>query len=152
MFRDDEGGRGRTAAPGVDETLGPLERRVLESLWARAAAASVRDLQPEFRPIAYTTLMTTLDRLYRKGMLERQKDGRAFRYRAKYSREGLHSELARRAFSKLLGHGRGWLRPVLSMLIDTVSERDAEALDELERLVRERRGRTRGAPDAEGQP
>ncbi len=41
--------------------LGPLEWRVLDALWARGAAATVRELQPEFSDIAYTTLMTTLD-------------------------------------------------------------------------------------------
>lgn len=150
MFRDDADGRDRPGTQGFDETLGPLERRVLESLWSRPSASNVRDLQPEFRPIAYTTLMTTLDRLYRKGVLERVKDGRAFRYRARYTREGLTSEMARRAFAKLLGHGPSWLRPVLSTLVDTVTERDAAALDELERLIRERRERARGR--GEGQP
>ena len=58
--------------------LGPLEWRVLEALWARTTIASVRDLQPEFPDIAYTTLMTTLDRLHRKGVLLREKNGRAF--------------------------------------------------------------------------
>ncbi len=145
MFRDDDGGQIRADSPGFDEMLGPLERRVLDSLWRQPSAASVRDLQPEYRPIAYTTLMTTLDRLYRKGLLERVKDGRAFRYRPKYSREELSSEMTRRTFERLLGGGPAWLRPVLSTLIDTVTERDAAALDELERLVRERRARTRGA-------
>ncbi|HEX7778752.1 MAG TPA: BlaI/MecI/CopY family transcriptional regulator, partial [Vicinamibacterales bacterium] len=53
-----------------DETgrLGPLEWRVLEALWSRTTLASVRDLQPDFPEIAYTTLMTTLDRLYRKSV------------------------------------------------------------------------------------
>jgi predicted transcriptional regulator len=150
MFRDDADGRDRPGTQGIDETLGPLERRVLESLWSRSSASSVRDLQPEFEPIAYTTLMTTLDRLYRKGVLDRAKDGRAFRYRAKYSREGFTAEMARRAFARLLGQGRSWLRPVLSTLVDTVTERDAAALDELERLIRERRERARGR--GEGQP
>jgi len=57
--------------------FGPLEWRVLEALWERGDAASVRDLQPRFSDIAYTTLMTTLDRLHRKGVLDRTKQGRA---------------------------------------------------------------------------
>src|SRR5215831_9394676 len=66
--------------------LGPLERRVLEALWSRSDPASVRDLQPEFREIAYTTLMTTLDRLHRKGILDRTKQGRAFFYQPRLTR------------------------------------------------------------------
>ena len=47
--------------------IGPLERRVLDALWARGAAGSVRDLTPDFPDIAYTTLMTTLDDLAPNG-------------------------------------------------------------------------------------
>lgn len=100
-----------------DVRLGPLERRVLEALWRRTAGARVRDLQPWFPEIAYTTLMTTLDRLYRKGVLDRMIDGRAFTYRPRVTRA----------------------EAVLSFLIDEVGTLDASALDELERLVRERR-------------
>ena len=66
---------------GLASLFGALELRVLEALWRRGADASVRDLMPEFPQAAYTTLMTTLDRLHRKGVLERRKDGRAFHYR-----------------------------------------------------------------------
>jgi predicted transcriptional regulator len=97
--------------------LGPLERRVLEALWSWQGDARVRDLQPSFPGIAYTTLMTTLDRLHRKGVLDRVAEGRAFAYRASVTR----AEAA------------------LSFLVDEVGDLDAEALDELERLVRKRR-------------
>ena len=60
---------------------------------AAAAEVSVRDLQPEFPGSAYTTLMTTMDRLHRKGVLERRKVGRAFAYRPVSSREQLESGL-----------------------------------------------------------
>jgi len=72
---------------GLASVFGALELRVLEALWRRGEDASVRDLMPEFPQAAYTTLMTTLDRLHRKGVLERRKDGRAFLYRPVSSRE-----------------------------------------------------------------
>jgi predicted transcriptional regulator len=97
--------------------LGPLERRVLEALWRRASSARVRDLQPAFPDIAYTTLMTTLDRLYRKGVLDRALDGPAFSYRPSSTR-------AQTAFS---------------FLLDEVGPVDEATLGELERLVRARR-------------
>lgn len=97
--------------------LGPLEQRVLDALWARHGDARVRDLQPSFPEIAYTTLMTTLDRLHRKGVLDRAADGRAFAYRPRLSRA----------------------EAVLSFLVDEVGTLDAESLHALERLVRERR-------------
>jgi predicted transcriptional regulator len=97
--------------------LGPLEQRVLDALWTRGGQARVRDLRPAFPQIAYTTLMTTLDRLHRKGVVARALDGRAFAYRPRCTRA----------------------EAVLSCLIDEMGTLDAEALDALERLVQERR-------------
>ena len=56
----------------LESVFGPLERRVLDALWSRSAPACVRDIQPDFPGVAYTTLMTTLDRLFRKGTLRRE--------------------------------------------------------------------------------
>ena len=124
----------------LETAFGPLEIRVLESLWSRSAPACVRDIQPDFPGVAYTTLMTTLDRLYRKGTLSRLKMGRAFYYQTKSSQQGLISEVAGSAFASLLpGSDAATLRPILSMFVDTVGERDQQLLDELEALVRARR-------------
>ena len=61
--------------------LGHLERQVLEETWRRGET-SVRDIFTAFdQRIAYTTVMTTLDRLYKKHLLSRRKDGRAIRDR-----------------------------------------------------------------------
>lgn len=70
--------------------LGQLEAVVMERLWASEDSVAVRDvledLQKE-RAIAYTTVMTVLDNLHRKGMVTREKAGRAYRYRPAYTRE-----------------------------------------------------------------
>jgi predicted transcriptional regulator len=125
----------------LDALFGSLERRVLEALWRRAEEASVRDLEPDFPDTAYTTLMTTLDRLHKKGVLDRSKTGRAYRYAHRFTREGLESYLAADAFDALLGGTRSpaSARPLLTSFVDAVSRRDALLLDELERLVREKR-------------
>ena len=123
----------------LESVFGPLEIRVLEALWARQAPAAVRDLQPEFPGVAYTTLMTTLDRLFRKGTLSRAKSGRAFVYRPKSSQQELISEIAGSTFATLLPGDADAVRPILSMFVDTVIERDRALLDELERLVKARR-------------
>lgn len=122
----------------LDSSFGHLERRILDALWRRAAGASVRDLVPEFAPAAYTTLLTTLERLRRKGILTRVRQGRAYAYLPRWSR----AELTERLASKTLG---GWLRdpaaagPILSCFIDALSSRDDRLLDELDRLIREKR-------------
>jgi predicted transcriptional regulator len=128
-------------APGLslESVFGPLEIRVLEALWGRRAPASVRDLQPAFPGVAYTTLMTTLDRLFRKGMLARRKDGRAFFYAPSRTRDALQSELAGSALASLMPGESTAMRPILSMFVDAVGERDRALLDELESLVRARR-------------
>lgn len=124
----------------LDTAFGPLEIRVLESLWSRSTPACVRDIQPDFPGVAYTTLMTTLDRLYRKGTLTRLKMGRAFYYQTKSSQQGLISEVAGTTFASMLpGGDAATLRPILSMFVETVSDRDQRLLDELETLVRARR-------------
>jgi len=116
--------------------FGPLEIAVLQALWQRQGSASVRMLAGEFPSTAYTTLMTTLDRLFKKGVLERHRAGRAFRYRPRCTRSELEAELARDAFD---GWISGCAHPVLSGLVDAVGGRDAPLLDELERLVQEKR-------------
>ena len=108
------------------------------TLWSKNAACCVRDIQPDFPGVAYTTLMTTLDRLFRKGALTRHKSGRAFYYSPRSSQEGLVSELASHAFATLLPGDQASARPILSMFVDTVS-RDEALLEELEALVRARR-------------
>ena len=83
----------------LEAVFGPLEMRVLEALWSRGTPACVRDIQPQFPGVAYTTLMTTLDRLFRKGTLQREKSGRAFYYSPKASQQQLLSQLAGSTFA-----------------------------------------------------
>src|SRR5262249_564737 len=122
---------------GMTTPLGPLEKRVLDVLWLRPEPICVRDLQPAFSKMAYTTLMTTLDRLYRKGLLERTKRGRAFFYHPKMPRPGFESKMVADALTKAIAGGLS-LRSLLVSLVDTVADRDHRLLEELDRLVRAR--------------
>jgi predicted transcriptional regulator len=131
------------AGDPLESSFGHLERRILDALWSREGGASVRDLLPEFAPAAYTTILTTLERLRRKGILNRVRQrGRAYAYVPRWGR----AELTERLASRTLG---GWLRdpatagPILSCFIDAVSDRDDRLLDELDRLIRRKR-RERG--------
>src|SRR6185436_1186236 len=125
--------------------LGKLERQVLDETWSRRETR-VRDIYLAFgETIAYTTLMTTLDRLYKKRLLARRKDGRAFLYSPALSPEELEQGITQDVIVGLLGHGVGVesVEPVLACIVDTVSERDRELLDELDRLVREKKRQLR---------
>jgi len=119
--------------------LGKLERQVLEQAWQRGEV-SVRDIYLAFEErVAYTTLMTTLDRLYKKQILDRHKDGRAFLYSPSVSREEFEHGIREDVIDGLLGHGAEGIQPVLACIVDTVSEHDRNSLDELERLVKEKK-------------
>jgi predicted transcriptional regulator len=120
--------------------LGVLEQQALDIVWRRGAA-SVREVRSELKqPVAYTTVMTTLDRLYRKGLLTREKTCRAFVYSAVKSREELEDVVAAEIVSGLLS-GDERSRPLLSNFVEAVGDRDRELLDELERLVKAKRER-----------
>jgi predicted transcriptional regulator len=126
--------------------LGPLEQRILDTLWARGSA-TVRELHGDsYAGLAYTTVMTTLDRLFKKGLLTRSEEGRAFRYAPQFSREELHREAAGHAFRQLLDASPASSLP-LSFLVEILGERDAQLLDDLRRLVESKRGEL-GQPEA----
>ena len=137
---------GHDRGPAVPGVLGPLEWRVLESLWARPEAASVRDLTPDFPEIAYTTLMTTLDRLHRKGVLLRMKQGRAFFYQPRLTRPEFESARAGAALRVALEGSGAALAPLLSSFVDAVGSRDRAMLDELATLVRSRLAEMKDKP------
>jgi predicted transcriptional regulator len=118
--------------------LGPLEQRVLDYLWRRDDPATVREVKRDVEPkLAYTTLMTTLDRLFKKGLLDRRPDGRAFRYSARASREAFGASQLRSLLARFWSRGAE-PTPLLSSLVDAVGDHDRELLPELERLVREK--------------
>ena len=122
--------------------LGPLEMHLLELLWDRTGAATVRDLQGNCPGLAYTTIMTTLDRLYRKRLLRRRQDGRAFAYQPRCTRAELLSELVSGHLTELLEASRQ-SSAVLSTLVRAVRETDAALLDQLDALVQAERARLR---------
>lgn len=123
----------------VSPALGKLEREVLEEVWRRGEV-SVREIHVSFgEHTAYTTLMTTLDRLYKKRLLDRRKDGRAFLYSPRVSREELEQGIALDVIDDLLGRGANGVEPVLACIVDAVTEHDRDLLDELDRLVKEKK-------------
>jgi predicted transcriptional regulator len=78
-----------------------------------------------------------MDRLYKKGLLSRRKLGRAFLYRAAATRREIEGAVAAELVESLMQ--RDETLPILSSLVDAVSERDRALLDELERLIRAKR-------------
>ncbi|HEX2063633.1 MAG TPA: BlaI/MecI/CopY family transcriptional regulator [Acidimicrobiales bacterium] len=83
---------------------GELEAAVMETLWDRggwSTAGEVHELLSVARPLAYNTVMTILVRLYDKGRLERQRDGRAYAYRPLRSREDYAADRMRHVLAEV---------------------------------------------------
>jgi predicted transcriptional regulator len=121
----------------VDQ-LGSLESELMERIWARGEI-NVRDLHSETGSrLAYTTIMTTLDRLYKKGLLNRRKGGRAYYYSAKFTQEEYQGRLTQHFIGMVLHDGKP-SNSVLSCFVDVVSETDQQMLDKLEQLVKAKR-------------
>ena len=118
--------------------LGPLEQQVLEAVWQRGSA-TVRDLLDDGKiKLAYTTVMTTMDRLYKKQLLSRVAEGRAFRYSPRHTPDELRRVAAVEGIRQLLASGDTSSLP-LSYLVEALSEHDAQLLDELQLLVERKR-------------
>ena len=120
------------------EQLGALETEIMERIWRRGEVA-VRDLHEDLSDrLAYTTIMTTLDRLYKKGLLNRRKQGKAFFYRAALSEREYREQVAQHLFGMALS-GAGDSQIVLSRFVDAVTQTDRQMLEQLDELVKAKR-------------
>lgn len=98
--------------------LGQLEAAVMERLWSWDRPVAVRDVLEDLqkdRPLAYTTVMTVLDNLHRKGMVIREKSGRAYVYRPTRSRATHTAELMEQVLSGTADRGGALMRFVQQM-------------------------------------
>jgi predicted transcriptional regulator len=106
--------------------FGELEAVIMHRVWDHDGAVTVRDLFDELRearPIAYTTVMSTMDNLHRKGWLARERDGKAYRYTPVASREEYSARLMREALAEA-----GDTEAVLSHFVASMDGGQAEAL------------------------
>ena len=119
-------------------SLGELEIAVLATLWDSTAPLSVREVQQQLRrpELAYTTVLTVLDRLHEKKLVTRERDGRAFLYQAGMSREAWQGEHAARV---LTGERTPPNRAVLMAFLDSAERADPELIERLSALIAARR-------------
>lgn len=108
--------------------LGDLEREVMERLWAAVGPLTVRAIHAELaatRDLAYTTVMTVLDRLTKKGVVHRVRDGKAYLYEPVGTRDQLVADLMREALD-----GAGDRSDALVRFVGGVTADEAAALRE----------------------
>jgi predicted transcriptional regulator len=121
------------------DALGHLEITVMEIVWS-CGESNVHDVSERLnRPLAYTTVMTTLDRLYKKGLLDRRKADRAFYYSPRFSRTEWEQKRAGELLAGFLSGPRPSGELLISCLVDAVGQYDEALLDELERKIRSKR-------------
>ena len=123
--------------------LGTLEQRLLSAMWQRPEGITIRELRNRADiGRAYITIVTTLNRLRKKGLVDRiAVEGSkvlTFRYVSRLTRAEVERDVASDAIRQVLGLGvAGPL--LLSRMVEEISEHDAELLEELGRLVDEKR-------------
>lgn len=119
--------------------LGDLEAAVLGALWDSPATLSVRDVLSRLkrRPaLAYTTVLTVLDRLHDKGLVAREKQGNAFIYWPRVSREAYLGGQAARMLTEAQVPVR---RDVLMAFLDSAEHVDPDVIEELSAVLSARR-------------
>ncbi|CDZ89530.1 BlaI/MecI/CopY family transcriptional regulator [Rhodococcus ruber] len=114
--------------------FGELEAVVMDRMWSREGRTTVREIFAELaerREIAYTTVMSTMDNLHRKGWLARVREGKAFSYWPTLTREEHSARLMRDAFD---AGGKSDL--VLTHFVEQMSDEESSRLrDALRRLT-----------------
>lgn len=128
--------RFQPSGEGVDQVLGELESQVMNLVWEYPGSTARETYKRLDRPkLAYTTIVTILDRLHAKGLVTREKVGRPYAYTAAVKREEFEAELTRDVLEGLFKDDS---RPVLNTFVELVSA-SPELLDELEKLIQEKK-------------
>ena len=125
---------------GLKVSLFDLEADIMDVVWSEAwpefAVSDVHRKLEERTDIAYTTVMTTVVRLFDKDLLSRRKDGRKWMYVPLMSREGFIQQMTRKVLQSLPPVGR---EAAMALLVEQVAEADDAELERLEALIRARR-------------
>ncbi len=126
----------RPGESGARKGLGDLESDIMELIWLRdlSTVREVHGFLEQKRPIAYTTVMTVMGRLADKGILLRERDGKQYLYRPAISKDEFNESM----FNSLLSDLGDNKVALLSYFVENVTT-DKETLDELERLIKEKR-------------
>jgi predicted transcriptional regulator len=120
------------------ELLGTLESELMERIWP-LGEISVRELHVLLAPrFAYTTIMTTLDRLFKKGLLRRRKVKKAFLYSPCLEKHEYRQRIAEHLLGVALEQTASE-KVLLSCFVNYVSQSDVRLLDELDELIESKR-------------
>jgi predicted transcriptional regulator len=139
----------RPGGDDLEKALGTLEAQVMEAVWAGEdlCVDDVREqLAQQGKKAAYTTIMTTLDRLYKKGYLERRRVGKAYRYSARVTKSELGKSVARQVLDGLLST---FAEPAVAYFVEALGSARPDQLEALAKKVDEERGKPQSSSDTE---
>ncbi len=116
--------------------FGDLEEKVMEFLWEKGSG-SVREVRQYLgeNKFAHTTVMTVMDRLYKKGILKREKEGKGYRYYPVISREQFEAEVAKKVVKDMLKSSPSTTVAAFEGLIEELPE---EEIDRIRKLFEEK--------------
>ncbi|MBS3909752.1 MAG: BlaI/MecI/CopY family transcriptional regulator [Actinobacteria bacterium] len=129
----------RPAESGVRKMLGDLEADIMELVWEKdpASVREIHGILERDREIAYTTVMTVMSRLAEKNILFQERNGKQYLYRALLSKEEFNQTMFASVFN---GFHEDLGKQALSFFVENITE-DTATLDELERLIKQKRSR-----------
>lgn len=140
-----KGIRFRPEQVGLRTSLFDLEAEIMEVVWAQGwnefPVGDVHAILEKRREVAYTTVMTTVSRLFDKGLLKREKDGRRYLYRPAMARSQFVEAMTREVLGSLPPVGQ---ETAMALLVERLADADEGELDRLEDLIREKRNARRG--------
>ena len=129
----------RPEKSGLATSLFDLEAEIMELVWEWEAPFSVSDIHKKLesrRQIAYTTVMTTVSRLFDKGLLGRKKEGKRYIYTSKMSRDAFVEATTRQVMESLPQVGKD---AAIAYLVEQIADADEDELNRLEALIQSRR-------------
>ena len=122
----------RPCNEGLQKMLGKLEAQIMEAIWQAEGPVSVEEVREALaqtgKDAAYTTIMTTLSRLYTKGLLSREMKGKAYYYTARVNRRELTSNVTKQVIDGLL-----------TTFLEDLSDDHPDKLDALAELIEKRK-------------
>ena len=123
---------------GLGRVLGDIERLVMDILWSRAEVTGrevLEEIQKE-RPLAFTTILTVMDRLLKKGLIRRKKSGGVFVYAPSISRDEFVKQVSEEVLQGILDISAS---SAASSFVDILYKTSPEEMDRLSRLIEERK-------------
>ena len=123
---------------GLGRVLGDIERLVMDILWSRGEVTGrevLEEIQKE-RPLAFTTILTVMDRLLKKGLIKRKKMGGVFVYAPSISRDEFVKQVSEEVLQGILDISAS---SAASSFVDILYKTSPEEMDRLSRLIEERK-------------